>query len=427
MHLFRQPPVRAALTLLVTLAVVGLSVLALTSEARAQTIIYVKSDAPGSGDGTSWNDAFAHLNDALAIAVAGDQVWVAVGTYHPDQGSGQTDNDRAATFQLPVGVAIYGGFEGNETPDFDLADRDFDSFETILSGDINGSGNLDGNSYSVVTGSDTSDSTILDGFTITAGNADGSSGSQRNGGGLFNQDGSPRLTNLNIVGNRADGSGGGMRNVASSPSLSNITFSGNNAVTGGGMANANSSSPSLGNVTLSNNMASTIGGGMHNNSSSAPTLNNVTFSNNTAGNGGGGMLNSTDSVPTLINTLIAGNMASSFTDISGSVNSASRHNLIGVGTGLSGISDGTNGNLIGDGIDPIDPLIGALSDNGGFGQTHPLLPDSPAIGAGSNDDCLERDQRGLTRPQGEQCDIGAFEFEIIEDKIFSDRFSADKD
>jgi hypothetical protein len=59
-----------------------------------------------------------------------------------------------------------------------------------------------------------------------------------------------------------------------------------------------------------------------------------------------------------------------------------------------------------------DPQLGPLQDNGGFTHTHALPPDSPAIDAGDNDTCLAIDQRGVTRPQGDGCDIGAYEREI---------------
>ena len=58
-----------------------------------------------------------------------------------------------------------------------------------------------------------------------------------------------------------------------------------------------------------------------------------------------------------------------------------------------------------------DPLLGPLQDNGGPTETHALLPESPAIDAGDNAACPSTDQRGIIRPQGSACDIGAFELE----------------
>ncbi|MCS7222228.1 MAG: choice-of-anchor Q domain-containing protein [Anaerolineae bacterium] len=56
-----------------------------------------------------------------------------------------------------------------------------------------------------------------------------------------------------------------------------------------------------------------------------------------------------------------------------------------------------------------DPRLGPLQDNGGPTPTHALLPGSPAINAGTNVGCPPTDQRGVPRPQGPRCDIGAFE------------------
>ena len=56
-----------------------------------------------------------------------------------------------------------------------------------------------------------------------------------------------------------------------------------------------------------------------------------------------------------------------------------------------------------------DPRLDTLKDNGGFTPTLALLPGSPAIDAGDNAACPATDQRGVTRPQGAACDIGAYE------------------
>ncbi len=56
------------------------------------------------------------------------------------------------------------------------------------------------------------------------------------------------------------------------------------------------------------------------------------------------------------------------------------------------------------------PLVGPLQDNGGATPTHALALNSPAIENGDNDLCLLIDQRGVSRPQGLSCDIGAYEF-----------------
>ncbi|MCA9284546.1 MAG: hypothetical protein KDA22_05000, partial [Phycisphaerales bacterium] len=83
-------------------------------------VLYVRADAPPGGEGTSWGTAFQDLQDALSAAEASNgsvaSIWVAAGTYRPDAGTGL----RSLTFALPGGVAVLGGFAGDET---DLAQR----------------------------------------------------------------------------------------------------------------------------------------------------------------------------------------------------------------------------------------------------------------------------------------------------------------
>ncbi len=165
-----------------------------------EAVIYVDDDAPIDGDGTTWLKAYKYLQDALAVAEEGDVIWVTGGTYYPDQDEGEivTPGERSETFGLVNGVAIYGGFFGDENPDtFNLADRDFVANETILNGDLmrndepvpctedspdcdshgglcsGGSCitrlNTGDNSYHVVVSMGVGSTTVLDGVTITAG------------------------------------------------------------------------------------------------------------------------------------------------------------------------------------------------------------------------------------------------------------------
>jgi hypothetical protein len=57
-------------------------------------------------------------------------------------------------------------------------------------------------------------------------------------------------------------------------------------------------------------------------------------------------------------------------------------------------------------------MLGPLQFNGGLTETHALLPGSTAINRIPGDACeVDTDQRGVTRPQGPACDVGAFELE----------------
>jgi hypothetical protein len=126
-------------------------------------------------------------------------------------------------------------------------------------------------------------------------------------------------------------------------------------------------------------------------------------------------------VPVLHNTLIAGNFrgatGTARDDVYGPLNPAGDYNLIGDGSGMTGLSNGVNGNLVGNYAAPLDPLLGPLQDNGGPTQTMALLPGSPAIDAGNNAYATEWDQRGegfprvvgILDPDNPVIDIGAFE------------------
>src|SRR5690606_26038037 len=103
--------------------------------------IYVNAKAGTGGDGSSWPDAYTSLQDALAEAGDGDEIWIAAGVYYPDEGIGQINDNRDSTFNIPPGVALYGGFAGGEVK---LEDRNWDTRPTVLSGDIDGDDTVDG-------------------------------------------------------------------------------------------------------------------------------------------------------------------------------------------------------------------------------------------------------------------------------------------
>ena len=278
----------------------GLGDIFVTKLTVTPQIHYVKSNAGGLDNGSSWANAYTDLQSALSAASSGDEIWVAAGTYKPTTGA-----DRTISFTLKNGVAIYGGFAGTETL---RTQRNPSTNVTVLSGEIGTAWTSD-NSYHVVVGSSTNNSTVLNGFTITAGNANGTSPNNY-GGGMYNTNGANlKLSNLVFSNNSAyGGDGGGMYNDASSPTLTDVTFTANSASRdGGGMYNSSYSNATLTNVTFSANAASYTGGGMFNFNSS-PTLTNVTFSGNSA-LGGGGMYNYSNSSTTLTNVTFSANSA----------------------------------------------------------------------------------------------------------------------
>ncbi len=144
-------------------------------------IIYVDAAATGLDDGTSWANAFTELQAALVFADcrrgAAPQIWVAAGTYRPDYDvdSGAYTGDRAASFSLVDGVALYGGFAGWETS---VDQRDTEANETVLNGDLNGDDtdywwdpSREENIHHVVSAEGLGNGALLDGVTVIGGNA----------------------------------------------------------------------------------------------------------------------------------------------------------------------------------------------------------------------------------------------------------------
>ena len=202
----------------------------------------------------SWSNAFGELYDALdnASLSAGDEIWVAAGTYAPDPES------RGNSLTIDEAIAVFGGFPPSGEPTMD--DRDAAVYETILSGDRGTCGDVSDNSYHVVEFASGSDGAVLDGFTITGGNADGSSLDDY-GGGIYCYDVSPTIEDCLIKGNRAE-TGAGMYNYSGSPTLVNCVFSGNcGNQYAGGMFNYDGASPVLTNCVFVRNSVLLYGGG----------------------------------------------------------------------------------------------------------------------------------------------------------------------
>ncbi|MEM9823260.1 MAG: immunoglobulin domain-containing protein [Bacteroidota bacterium] len=324
---------------------------------RAQ-VIYVQPS--GTGDGSSWNQASAKLAQVLETASEGTEIWVAEGIYYPTSCVACTDEDRALAFTIPNGVALYGGFAGNET---ERGQRDWLNRQSILSGDINQDDSLDSNSFSVVYMENVGTHTILDGFTIRAGNANKEEGFpahsvQSSGAGIYNMgsvDASPTIRNCRlenhfsndfgaaIYNNGRDGgrsnpmirncvfwsnesyqSGAGIFNDAgrpgseSSPIISDCTFELNRAKYGASIYNSGlegRSSPQVLSCTFLDNEASSYGGGAYNfgkNGGAAKGLYaNCVFAGNKASSAGAiySLADDGDTQPVIVNCTFYDNFA----------------------------------------------------------------------------------------------------------------------
>jgi len=345
-------------------------------------VIFVDADAKGANNGSTWDNAFTDLQDALAIATAGKDIWVAEGTYKP--GTSRTDS-----FQMKNGVGIYGSFNGSETK---IDQRDIQANPTILSGEIGIADDEKDNCYHVFyhpSDASVDETAILDGFTITAGCADGAY-PHYYGGGIYNSfSSSPTLTNCTFIGNKAMSHGGGMCNFHySNSTFTNCTFIDNTAGNGAGMYICNST-PTLTNCTFNGNTAKYKGGGIYNYSSS-PTIANCTFSANTSSlNSGGGMHNSSSS-PMLTNCIIWGDIAGSEGDqIYNDNDSTPAISYCCIQDGYAGTGNISADPLFAD-MDGLDGIAGTLDDD------LRLSAGSPCIDAGNNQIILDPDNDGIT-------------------------------
>lgn len=290
------------------------------------TTIYVKSN--GNGDGSSWASATNDLRSALKKAKFGDQVWVAKGTYFPTK-----DLNRKASFNIPAGVRVFGGFAGNETSP---QQRNIKSNKSVLSGNIGSASDKSDNSFTVVSMEDANDKNHLDGFIITDGHANGAGPSgdkERCGGALYLRVaegdiyGSPTVQNCVFQNNYARDGGAvylygrkgectpvfsscqfnnnvanldggavfndGRHGGKASPSFTSCTFSGNKGNYGGAVCNyggGGESSPKINNCIFRNNEAYLRGGAIFNmdiDGKTRPVVNDCQFVDNkaVAGNG----------------------------------------------------------------------------------------------------------------------------------------------
>jgi predicted outer membrane repeat protein len=273
---------------------------------------FVAEGATGAGNGSSWTDAFPKLQDALAAAVAGDEIWVAAGVYYPDERAGQPDGTASSVFSLKASVPLFGGFAGNETL---RAERNPVANVTVLSGDIGQNDtNLDGNriaesstdtvatnSTTVVRFNTSTGTTRLDGFTVTAGSGTST------GGGLSVSRSGLTVANCWFVGNKAT-NGGGIHVSFGSAVFTRCKFSGNSA-TSGAAAYLASAGTLFTHCVMSGNSATQYGGAVYA-SDGVQAVNCLFLGNVAATYGGAWYQNGAFSSPNIAQCTMTGNSAS---------------------------------------------------------------------------------------------------------------------
>jgi hypothetical protein len=379
--------------------------------------IYVDASRPDdSGDGLSWATARKYLQTALTAAQAGDQIWVAQGTYKP------TTNPAAqnVSFAMKEGVAIYGGFTSGQ---MNLSDRNSDpeTNNTILSGDIDNDGTLDGNSFSVILNYQIglSSAAVLDGFTLTGGNAQGAidGGAMNNRGGSAGNPCNPYISRCLFRDNYAINNGAAVFNDGGgsecNPQFVNCTFRNNTTGAAGlygqGAAVYNAGgygttvNPQFINCTFQNNSAGFRGGAVmtevgSGGGGSLPTFTNCSFQGNRAGESGGALGKSGAGALAVLNNCVFWDNGSSFVfvRIGSASNAVANYNLF---DSKIGSYSGSN-NL----TTTVNPFVSSTSTE--------LRVCSPAIDAGS--DALYTgpgtDLAGNARTV-RTIDMGAYEFQ----------------
>jgi hypothetical protein len=300
-------------------------------------IRYVKTG--GTGDGATWENASGDLQkmiDELGILSSASDtpsetyvVKLGAGIYNPqwkpvipapDTSTDYESGGRNAAFILREGVQVWGGYDGignniDEAPwngHFNPDGTAKSGYETILSGDFNDDDVVgedggvltftdnDENAYHVVLAVNipATSGTVLNGLTINGGNADTDDGiltvgdysiPQNSGGGMYNNNSSPELTNVTISGNAALSQGGGIYAVASSLTMTGGAITGNATTNGfGGGVSVESGTFTMDNVTVSGNTADSHGGGVYFTGTTF-TVNGGTISGNTTNGYGGGV------------------------------------------------------------------------------------------------------------------------------------------
>lgn len=239
-------------------------------------------------------------------------------------------------------------------------------------------------------------------LTITGSTFSGNNDNGANGGGaIYNQNSFATISTSSFISNTTINNGGAINSSVTSPSLivDRCLFSGNTALSAGAVYFEGTST--ISNSTFTGNIATGSGGAIR--VEGTGTLINSTIANNSANDMDGGGIYQ-DGTFTSINSILSNNTGG---------------NCDQYATPTDGGHNIDSGSTCGFSTSNTDPLLNTLANNGGPTQTMSLQALSPAIDAGDDTVCTTSpvssiDQRGITRPQGTHCDIGAVEMEVSE-------------
>jgi hypothetical protein len=250
--------------------------------AENNEVVFVNDKAAGTNNGSSWSNAYTRLQDALARCQncpAVKEVWVARGTYFPDEGAGIQNNNRLATFAPRAHLKLYGGFGGFET------NRNFrflgNPGHSILDGNIAQSPFEVQNSLKVVTLENLPGDFVLDGFMI------------RNG-----------FTNTIFPERDAKGSGVFINNCGPI-TVSNCYLQNNTAPSAPALSISNSNA-TISNCVIRNNRTTFNNGVVWNDNAAAQFIHCTIANNSITGSDFIVMHNSGGAAPQIINSIIRG-------------------------------------------------------------------------------------------------------------------------
>lgn len=400
-----------------SLAALAMSILFAASAAQAATIT-VNNNGNGSGTASNCDPGNANtctLRDAIARAVGGDTIVFSLASPNTT---------------IVLSSELLFSYTANTNP---------------ITVDGGGTITLDGNNATRVMRTNPSTVTILRGLTITRGNADFGAGISNRG----------TLTLLrSTVSNNAASQGGGINNeFGAILTVAQTTLSGNSSTSASGAgAVANDGTATITQSTLSSNTASAVastGGAITNFPNGSMTITESTLANNTASAYGGGIHNG--GTLTVRHVSFVGNVAQFAGGLRNVVGTAmvqrslfrgnQSTNTASAGYGGAMRQDGGtingNSNLFWQNVDggggfacyqctsnanaiSADPLLGPLQNNGGFTITYLPGAGSAAIDAANCDPLETIDQRGLPRPEGAQCDVGAVEVPVCNLDLIGD-------
>jgi len=405
---------RTLTALALSLAALALIVVMVSGSERASAAAFTVTKFTDSADGTC--NADCSLREAVVAANVNassfDTISLSAGTYSLTIPGGDFGAHNANIGDLDITnglVTIDGAGAGATVINANGIDRIFDikilvnlvtiSDLTVYNGNA---GAYTGGGITVGNGSFvTINDVVFDGNTAGL-----------NGGGLYNA-GTLTLNRVTVRNNVAGGFGGGIQNGTLNVGAITINDSViHNNIAGGlyGGGFNNEYNANLTNVTISDNLVASgggSGGGVRHLATSASgvtlTMTNVTIAANSASSGGGLRRTTAGNDTVLKNVIIAANSGGNCAATNGSIASAGHNLSTDASCAPYFVAAGDQNN--------VNPGLGALQNNGGPTLTRAIPNGSAAMNTGDNNGCPATDQRGVTRPSGGTCDIGAYEYD----------------